>query len=133
WAVGPSFFRQPLSAISFEPPKEEKKEGEKKDDAKTETKTDGDKKDAPADAQKKDETKKDEQAEKKPEKFKEQEKSVEEFPVDLEFPRKILKGTIVLRGATVITMKGDEVLKNADIVVENNRLKSVSARGSIAA
>ncbi|HKI70920.1 MAG TPA: amidohydrolase family protein, partial [Verrucomicrobiae bacterium] len=130
WAIGPSFFRQSLSSISFEPPKEEKKEGEKKDEAKK----DADKKDAgAADAQKKDETKKDEQAEKKPEKFKEQEKSVEEFPVDLEFPRKILKGTIVLRGATVITMKGDEVLKNADIVVENNRLKSVSARGSIPA
>src|SRR5262249_30294977 len=72
WAVGPSFLRQPLSAISFEPPKEEKKEGEEKKDApKTDaqngTKTDGDKKDADkkdsaADAQKKDETKKDEQA-----------------------------------------------------------------------
>src|SRR5207245_1900448 len=135
WAVGPSFFRQPLSAISFEPPKEEKKEGEKKDEAKTEG--DKDKKDAAADAQKKDETKKDEQAEKKPEKFKEQDKSVEEFPVDLEFPRKTPKGTIVLRGATVITMKGDlgheEVLKNADIVVENNRIKSVGARGSVPA
>ena len=129
WAVGASFFRQPLSAISFEPPKEEKKEGEKKDEAKTE----GDKKDAGGDAQKKDETKKDEQAEKKPEKFKEQEKSVEEFPVDLEFPRKAPKGTVVLRGATVITMKGDEVLKNADIVVENNRIKSVGARGSVPA
>src|SRR5207253_1928098 len=102
WAIGPSFFRQSLSSISFEPPKEEKKEGEEKDEAKK----DADKKDAgAADAQKKDETKKDEQAEKKPEKFKEQEKSVEEFRVDLEFPRKILKSTIVLRGATVITMK----------------------------
>jgi Tol biopolymer transport system component len=137
WAVGPSFFRQPLSAISFEPPKEEKKEGEKKDEPKTDAKTDGDKKDAAADAQKKDDTKKDEQAEKKPEKFKEQEKSVEEFTVDLEFPRKTPKGTIVLRGATVITMKGDlgheEVLKNADIVVEDNRIKSVGARGSVPA
>ncbi|HYL85813.1 MAG TPA: amidohydrolase family protein [Candidatus Angelobacter sp.] len=117
WAVGASFFRQPLSAISFEPPKEEeKKEGE--------AKKEGDKKD---------EAKKDEKAEKKPEKFKEQEKSVEEFAVDLEFPRKTPKGTIVLRGATVITMKGDEVLKNADIVVENNRIKSVGPKGSVPA
>ena len=139
WAIGPSFFRQPLSAISFEPPKEEKKEGEeKKDTPKTEAKTDGDKKDAAAaDAQKKDDAKKDEQAKKELEKFKEQDKSVEEFPVDLEFPRKTPKGTIVLRGATVLTMKGDlgheEVLKNADIVVENNRIKSVGARGSVPA
>ena len=123
WAIGASFFRQPLSAISFEPPKEEKKEGEAKE---------GDKKDAgAADAQKKEGAKKEE--EKKPEKFKEEDKSVEEFPVDLEFPRKTPKGTIVLRGATVITMKGDEVLKNADIVVENNRIKSVGARGSVPA
>src|SRR5260370_36241324 len=129
WAVGASFFRQHLSAISFEPPKEEKKEGEKKED----TKKEGDKKEAPPADAKRDETKKDEQAEKKPEKLKEQENTVEEFAVNLEFPRKTPKGTVVLRGATVITMKGDEVLKNADIVVENNRIKSVGARGSVPA
>src|SRR5256885_8854709 len=126
WAVGASLFRQPLSAISFETPKEEKKEGDKKDaDAK-----DADKKDATsqtADA-KKDE-KKDEKKEEK--KLKEQEKDVQELAVDLEFPRKTPKGTIVLRGATVVTMKGDKVLKNADIVVENNRIKSVGTKGSV--
>src|SRR6266571_3963236 len=111
---------QPLNAITFEPPKEEKKEGEKKD---------GD----PKDSQKKDEVKKDEQSEKKPEKFKEQDNSVQEIAVDLEAPRKTPKGTIVLRGATVVTMKGDEVLKDADIVVENNRIKSVGARGGVPA
>jgi Tol biopolymer transport system component len=126
WAVGASFFRQPLSAISFEPPKEEKKEGEKKDgDAKD---ADKDKKES---AQSADAKKDDKKEEKKPEKFKEQETTVKEFAVDLEFPRKTPKGTIVLRGATVITMKGDEVLKNADIIVENNRIKSVGARGSV--
>jgi len=52
WAVGASFFRQPLSAISFEPPKEEKKEGEKKEEAKKE----GDKKEAAQVDAKKDET-----------------------------------------------------------------------------
>ena len=34
WAVGASFFREPLNAISFEPPKDEKKEGEKRDEEK---------------------------------------------------------------------------------------------------
>ncbi len=53
--------------------------------------------------------------------------------MDLEVPRKTPKGSIVLRGATVVTMKGDEVLKNADIVVEDNRIKSVGARGSVPA
>jgi hypothetical protein len=120
WAVGSSLFREPVSAVSFEPPKEEKKEGDKKE---------GDAKDA----DKKDEKKE----EKKPEKFKEQDKNVEEIAVSLEVPRKTPKGTVVLRGATVITMKGErgseEVLKNADIVVENNRIKSVGAKVSVPA
>jgi Tol biopolymer transport system component len=125
WAVGASYFRQPLSSISFEPPKEEeKKEGDKKDgDAK-----DADKKDGgtqAADAKK--------EEEKKPKKLKEEEKDVLEIAVDLEVPRKTPKGTIVLRGATVVTMKSEEVLKNADIVVENNRIKSVGAKGAIPA
>ena len=128
WAVGSSFFREPVSAISFEPPKEEKKEGEKKDG---DAKESADKKEGTAggDAQK-DEKKQ----EKKPEKFKEQEKDVEEIAVNVEAPRKTPKGTVVLRGATVITMKGapgsEEVLKNADIVVENNRIKSVGAQAA---
>src|SRR6267378_3554730 len=129
WAVGASLFREPLSAISFEPPKDEKKEGDKKDaDAKESDKKDADKKDTAsqtADA-KKDEKKDQKKDEKKEEKrLKEQEKDVQEIAVALEFPRKTPKGTIVLRGATVVTMKGDEVLKNTDIVVENNRIKSV--------
>ena len=117
WAVGASYFRQSLDSIKFEAPKEEKKEGEKNDD---------DKKDGAA----KDTDKKEE---KKPEKFKELEKDVSEVKVNLEMPRKMPKGTLVLRGATVVTMKGDEVLKNADIVVENNRIQSVGARGRVPA
>jgi len=31
----------------------------------------------------------------------------------------------------VVTMKGDEVLKDADIVIEDNRIKSVGAKGSV--
>jgi len=105
WAVGASYFRQPFASVSLDSPKDEKKNGEKKD----------------------------EEAEKKPEKFKEQEKSVEEIAVDIEAPRKTPHGTIVLRGATVVTMKGDEVLKNADIVIENNRINSVGAAGKVPA
>src|SRR6266550_3849507 len=136
WAVGASLFREPLSAISFEPPKDEKKEGEKKDDdKKTADAKDADKKDAAtqtADA-KKDDMKEEKKEEKK---LKEQEKDVQEIAVDLGFPRKTPKGTIILRGATVVTMrsgKEDEVLKNAEIVVEDNRIKSVGAKGSVPA
>jgi Tol biopolymer transport system component len=99
WALGPSFFREKLSDVSFEPPKEEGK------------------KDGPA----------------KEEKFREKESNVEEIRVNLEVPRKTTKGTLVLRGATVVTMKGDEVVKNADVVIEDNRIKSVGTRGAVPA
>jgi Tol biopolymer transport system component len=129
WAVGASYFRQPFSAISFEPPKDEKKDGEKKDGDAKDADKDKDKKDS-TDAKKED--KKDEKKdEKKPQKFKEQEKDVQEIAIDIELPRKTPKGTIVLRGATVVTMKGDEVLKDADVVIENNRITRVGARRSV--
>lgn len=35
------------------------------------------------------------------------------------------EGTVVLRGARVITMRGDEVLERADILVEDNRIVAV--------
>ncbi len=138
WAIGSSLFREPLSAISFEPPKDEKKDADKKDaDKKDDDKKSSDPKDPDKDkkdaaTQSADAKKDDKKEEKKePKKLKEQEKDVQEIAIDLEVPRKTPKGTIVLRGATVVTMKGGEVLKNADIVVENNRIKSVGAKGSI--
>src|SRR5262249_5542744 len=121
WAIGSRLFRGTLSAISFKPPKDEK-EGRGKKEARGEPnqKHKNDSADS-ASAEKKDEKKE----EKKPKKLKEEDKNVEEIAVHLEVPRKTPRGTIVLRGATVVTMKGDEVLRNADIVVENNRIKSV--------
>jgi imidazolonepropionase-like amidohydrolase len=41
-------------------------------------------------------------------------------------------GSIALTGATVITMKGDEVLQNATILIERNRIKAIGAAGSVA-
>jgi len=136
WAVGSSLFREPLSAVSFDPPKDEKKDADKKDGQSADSTK---KQDAPAvrsgeQDQDKDKDKKDEKKdEKKPEKLKEQDQNVQEIAVTLEVPRKTPKGTVVLRGATVVTMKGDEVLKNADIVVENNRILRVGAKGGVPA
>ncbi|MGH7445573.1 MAG: amidohydrolase family protein [Longimicrobiales bacterium] len=42
------------------------------------------------------------------------------------------RGTIVLRGARVITMRGDEVIENADVVVRDNRIVAVGATGRVA-
>jgi imidazolonepropionase-like amidohydrolase/Tol biopolymer transport system component len=46
-------------------------------------------------------------------------------------PRDMPAGTAVLRGARAITMRGDEVIENADIVVRNNRIVAVGARGQV--
>lgn len=53
-----------------------------------------------------------------------------ETAVELEMPRHRAQGTVVLRGARVITMHGDEVLAAADVVVHDNRIESVGPRGS---
>lgn len=45
--------------------------------------------------------------------------------------RDMPRGVAVLRGARAITMKGTEVIENADIVVRDNRIVSVGARGSV--
>ena len=45
--------------------------------------------------------------------------------------RDIPRGATVLRGARVISMKGGEILENADIVVTGNRISAVGARGSV--
>ncbi|MGC4051169.1 MAG: amidohydrolase family protein [Paludibaculum sp.] len=54
----------------------------------------------------------------------------QESAVELEMPRHRTQGTVVLRGARVVTMRGDEVLAAADIVVHDNRIESVGPRGS---
>ncbi|MDB4912538.1 MAG: WD40-like beta Propeller containing protein, partial [Gemmatimonadetes bacterium] len=41
-------------------------------------------------------------------------------------------GTVVLRGARIITMKGSEVIPSGDVVVTNNRIAAVGATGTVA-
>ncbi|HEX4932741.1 MAG TPA: amidohydrolase family protein [Gemmatimonadaceae bacterium] len=51
--------------------------------------------------------------------------------VAVRIPRDVPRGTVVLRGARVVTMKGDEVIENADLVVVDNRIAALGARGSV--
>jgi Tol biopolymer transport system component len=51
-----------------------------------------------------------------------------ELRVSISAPRDIPQGTVVLRGARVLTMKGYEIVENADVVVRNNRIVSVGPR-----
>ena len=55
----------------------------------------------------------------------------ETFDARIEVPRDMPGGTIVLRGATAITIKGDGVIENADVVIKDSRIVGVGARGSV--
>ena len=55
----------------------------------------------------------------------------DEVRIRVEFSRDIPQGTLVLRGARVVTMAGDEVIESGDIVVENNRITAVGPTGSV--
>src|SRR5690606_20046401 len=55
----------------------------------------------------------------------------EELRVAVEARRDIPQGVAVLRGARVITMRGTEVIEDADLVVRNNRIEAVGRRGSV--
>lgn len=101
WALGSTFFRQPLSTVTFEEKKAEE-EGKEKAAGKSDEKP---------------------SAKKKP--------LYEEIPVAVEQARHRPSGTVVLRGAQVVTMRGDEVLQDADVVVTDNRIAGVGRRESL--
>jgi Tol biopolymer transport system component len=118
WAEGSTFFRLPVERVEFETPK--------KGDESTST-------DKPAPAastsaaapvSSADDRKGDDK--KKLPKLK-----PEIIAVNLQFPRHTPSGQAVLRGARVITMRGDEVLENADIAVKENRIVAVGKSGSV--
>ncbi len=62
---------------------------------------------------------------------KEQTPKAEEIAVVVEQPRHRPQGTIVLRGAKIITMRGDEVIDEGEIVVTDHRIVAVGAKGSV--
>jgi hypothetical protein len=48
--------------------------------------------------------------------------------LSIRVPRDVPRGTVVLRGARIITMKGDEVIADGDVVVRDNRIVYAGAR-----
>lgn len=54
-----------------------------------------------------------------------------ETRIRIETQRDIPQGVAVLRGARVITMRGDEIIEDADILVRNNRIAGVGRRGTL--
>ena len=54
----------------------------------------------------------------------------EEHKVSVIYKKAIPEGTILLKGGRIITMKGNEVIENGDVLIENNRIKMVGNSGS---
>ncbi|MDN4166585.1 amidohydrolase family protein [Cytophagales bacterium LB-30] len=55
----------------------------------------------------------------------------EELKVTVKVNRDTPQGTILVKGARIITMKGDEVIEKGDILIENNRIKAIGASGTL--
>jgi Tol biopolymer transport system component len=64
--------------------------------------------------------------------FRDRESGVQRLDIVLEFPRAAPTGSIVLRNARIITMRGDEVIERGDIVVVDDRITAVGPAGSVA-
>lgn len=104
WAIGASFFRRPFDSITFGSAKDadDSKGGDEKDEKKETPKP-------PLDL----------------------DAHVQRTDVTIELPRAIPKGTVALRHATIITSRGDEVIRNGDIVVTDNRIAAIGPSGRV--
>ncbi|HEY8010730.1 MAG TPA: amidohydrolase family protein [Rudaea sp.] len=56
---------------------------------------------------------------------------VEAFAANVEVPRDVPHSSVVLRGATAVTMRGDEVIADADILIVDNRIAAIGQRGEV--
>jgi Tol biopolymer transport system component len=118
WAIGATAFRYDLPAAeAAEAEAEAKKKAEEKakDEAGDEH---DDSEDEPEDG--------DEDSKKKDEPVYEP----EEVRVRLQVERDLPEGELVLRGARIVTMAGDEVIENGDVWVSGHRIAGVGPRGS---
>jgi Tol biopolymer transport system component len=56
----------------------------------------------------------------------------DERRITIRTTRDIPSGVAVLRGARAITMKGHEIIEDADVVIRNNRIAAIGRRGEVA-
>ncbi|MCY3676118.1 MAG: amidohydrolase [Gemmatimonadetes bacterium] len=54
-----------------------------------------------------------------------------EVRIALDVPRDLPTGTLLLSGARVITMRGDEVIERGDILIDGNRIAAVGPSGTL--
>jgi Tol biopolymer transport system component/imidazolonepropionase-like amidohydrolase len=114
WVLGPTFYRLPLAtAVQFaEEQRLKAAEEERK------------KKAGPTKGAKGADEREDEDELKLP--------KAETLALKLSVPRAAPEGSFVLKGARVVTMKGDQVIEKADVVVTGNRIAAVGPEGTVA-
>jgi hypothetical protein len=54
-----------------------------------------------------------------------------ETRIEVGMPRDVPRGSVVLRGGRVLTMKGHQIIENADVVITDNRIVAVGPRDSV--
>jgi len=59
------------------------------------------------------------------------EREAQSFPAVVELPRATPEGSIVLRGGTAITMRGDQAIADADVVITGDRIVALGPRGDV--
>jgi len=55
----------------------------------------------------------------------------EQWRVDLRMPRDRPTGTLLLRNARIVTMRGDEIIEGGEVLIEGNRIGAVGAAGTL--
>ena len=115
WSIGNAFFTFDLASAKA---RDEEIAARKKAEA-------AKKKAAAAEGEKSEDEEKD--------KKKEEDKAYEaaELRVKVQVPRDMPRGSVLLRNARLITMKGDEIFERGDLLIENNRIRQIGAAGSL--
>lgn len=54
-----------------------------------------------------------------------------EIRIKVEVAKDVPEGLLLLKGARIITMNGDEVIENGDILIENARIKAIGKSGKL--
>ena len=80
---------------------------------------------------KKDKSKEKEKSKDKEKKKKEDKRfKADEYEIKVNYKRATPKGTVLLKGGRIITMKGNNVIENGDVLIVNNRITQVGKSGS---
>ncbi|MDF2156732.1 amidohydrolase family protein [Algoriphagus sp. CAU 1675] len=56
-----------------------------------------------------------------------------EYQIKVYYAKDTPKGSILLKNARIVTMKGSEVIENGDVLIEDNRIKAVGQTGTLEA